>query len=343
MKLSICIVTYNHEPYITETLQSVLEQETNFEYEILVGEDESTDRTREIVQSFAEKYPDKIRLFLHKREDDPLPHHPGKWNFINNLKQARGEYIAILDGDDYWCDPLKLQKQVDFLDNHPESSICFTAAVSQFESEPQKESQIRKPLNLKEYYTIEDFLKLNPITTCTAVLRNYNWEELPGWFYTPFIWDWPLFVFCAQKGNIAYIDEVTSVYRIHASGMSSGRDEIGAYELALEGREAALPYLAPTHQAVLADAIYSIYRRIMRISWRDQDQERTRRYAKKCLELWKRADNKSNYNFLLFMYLSRYVPSVDKVLSPAIRFLKHLCDKEMMGQDQKEYSQLVIH
>src|SRR5690606_24113344 len=122
MKLSVCIQTYNHAPYIAQALDSVLMQETDFDFEILLGEDESTDGTREICQEYARQHPDKIRLFLNSRENviyiNGRP--TGRWNFMNNLRHVRGEYVALLDGDDYWTDPRKLQKQVDVLDASPE-------------------------------------------------------------------------------------------------------------------------------------------------------------------------------------------------------------------------------
>ena len=116
--VSICVVTYNHQNYIKQCLDGVLMQECNFEYEVLLGEDNSTDTTRKLCIEYAERFPDKIRLFLHDRSNviyiNGKP--TGRFNFIYNLKQAKGKYIALCEGDDYWTDPTKLQKQVDFLE-----------------------------------------------------------------------------------------------------------------------------------------------------------------------------------------------------------------------------------
>ena len=121
------MTTYNHEKFISQAIDSVLMQKADFDYELLIGEDDSEDQTRDIVKNFAGKYPDKIRLFLNDRKNviyiNGRP--TGRWNFINLLKHARGEYVALLDGDDYWTDPLKLQKQIAFLENHLDYFLCI--------------------------------------------------------------------------------------------------------------------------------------------------------------------------------------------------------------------------
>ena len=117
--VSICVQTYQHAPYIAECLEGLLKQKTTFPYEIILGEDESNDGTRDICKAYAKKYPEIIRLFLRRREDVIYinGNATGRYNFIQNLRTARGKYIALCEGDDYWTDPLKLQKQVIFLEN----------------------------------------------------------------------------------------------------------------------------------------------------------------------------------------------------------------------------------
>jgi len=116
--VSVCVQTYQHVNYIKDCLDGILMQKTTFPSEILLGEDASTDGTREVCIEYAEKYPKKIRLFLHHRKNNiKINGSPtGRFNFLYNLYSARGKYIAICEGDDYWTDPYKLQKQVDFLD-----------------------------------------------------------------------------------------------------------------------------------------------------------------------------------------------------------------------------------
>ncbi|MEZ4781129.1 MAG: glycosyltransferase [Flavobacteriaceae bacterium] len=115
--VSVVVGVYNHERFIKLCLNGILMQKTDFKYEIILGEDASTDGTREICKEYAKRFPDKIKLFLRSRKDVIYinGNATGRYNFIENLKACQGKYIALCDGDDYWTDPLKLQKQVDFL------------------------------------------------------------------------------------------------------------------------------------------------------------------------------------------------------------------------------------
>jgi glycosyltransferase involved in cell wall biosynthesis len=127
--VSICVQTYQQVDFIRECLDSILMQETNIAFEILLGEDDSADGTREICLEYAKKHPDKIRLFLHTRKNNiKIKGKPtGRFNFMYNLSNARGKYIAFCEGDDYWIDKFKLQKQVDFLSSNSDHSMVFSA------------------------------------------------------------------------------------------------------------------------------------------------------------------------------------------------------------------------
>jgi len=122
MKVSVVVITYNQEAYIAQTLDSVIEQRCSFDFEIVVGEDYSTDGTRRICQEYQLRHPDKIRLLLHEKNQGLVE------NYYQTLALCRGEYIAQCAGDDYWCDPLKLQKQVSFLDAHPKFALTMGGA-----------------------------------------------------------------------------------------------------------------------------------------------------------------------------------------------------------------------
>jgi glycosyltransferase involved in cell wall biosynthesis len=124
---SICVRTYNLERFVEEALDSLLMQETDFPYEIVVDDDCSTDGTADIVKAYREKFPHIINANLLKKNIGV------RMNFIKNMQRARGKYIAPCDGDDYWTDPLKLQKQVDFLEEHDEYVVCYTAMEPFFE------------------------------------------------------------------------------------------------------------------------------------------------------------------------------------------------------------------
>lgn len=119
--VSVGVFTYNQEQYIEHCLDSILSQNTTFEYEIIIGEDCGTDKTRSICIDYQKRFPEKIKLLLHDENHGMLT------NFSEVCKLMRGKYMADMDGDDYWVDELKLQKQVDYMEAHPEYGVCFTA------------------------------------------------------------------------------------------------------------------------------------------------------------------------------------------------------------------------
>lgn len=122
--VSVSMITYNHEPYIREAIEGVMMQKADFEFELVIGEDCSTDKTREICFEYQKKYPDKIRVLWWHKNSYQFPH-PAGGNSHRNLAHCRGEFIALCEGDDYWIDPLKLQKQVDVMRKYPNVGLCF--------------------------------------------------------------------------------------------------------------------------------------------------------------------------------------------------------------------------
>ena len=125
--VSVHMITYNHEPYIRQAIEGVMMQKTDFEFELVIGEDASQDKTREICFEYQKKYPDKIRV-LWWHENLRKVNHPGGGNSRRVYARCRGEFIALCEGDDYWIDPLKLQKQVDVMRKNPSVGFCFTGA-----------------------------------------------------------------------------------------------------------------------------------------------------------------------------------------------------------------------
>lgn len=215
MKVSILVMTYNHEKFISQALESVAMQETNFEYEILISEDCSTDRTRQIVLDFHAAHPENVRLLLSEQNI-----HSNEI-VVRGIRAARGEYIALLDGDDYWTSPHKLQKQVDFLDHHPECSLCFHNARI-FHEADGREGRNWTPPGQKEISTLADIWMGNFIATCSTMFRRGLIGDIPVWYNDFFpITDWPLHILNAEHGKIGYIDEVMGMYRYHPGGLYS--------------------------------------------------------------------------------------------------------------------------
>jgi glycosyltransferase involved in cell wall biosynthesis len=223
-KVSILITTYNQENLITQAIDSALMQVADFDYEIVVGEDASTDRTREIVVELAREHPEKIRVLLRdKGEANRERRLAGKMNFLQAMKSCRGEYIAVLDGDDYFTTPHKLQKQVDFLDAHPECMICFHN-VAAVHADGNKESENLCPADQEEITDIEQLLWGNFIPSCSIMYRREPVVEIPAWFLTAKMGDWPLNILKAQYGKIGYLNEVMAAYRVHTAGVWSLRN-----------------------------------------------------------------------------------------------------------------------
>jgi glycosyltransferase involved in cell wall biosynthesis len=239
--VSVCITTYNHKNYIAECLDSVLMQQTNFRFEIILGEDESLDGTRELCIEYANKHPDKIKLFLRSRKDviyingNPT----GRYNLTECLKSAKSKYIALCEGDDYWCDENKLQKQIDFLESNTDYAICYHRV-----SELKNEKLLPDEMNSAETemtYTLEDLARKNFIHTPSVIFRNGLIEKFPGWYNNSPAADYVLHMLNAKYGLIKYFPEPMAVYRRHGNSIWSAMPELRRIENWL----LVLSYLVP--------------------------------------------------------------------------------------------------
>lgn len=222
--VSVCVLTYQHAPYIRECLDSILMQKTDFPFEIVLGEDGSTDGTGEICKEYAEKYPGIIRLLLNSRENVVyIKGRPtGRWNLVNTLKNARGKYIALLEGDDYWTDPLKLQKQVNILETHDDIIACHHWHVYKYENGLKDKGTSKRGYCKKTITTARDiFANRVRIKFRTIMFRNIIDEGFfPDWFMTVAFGDVPLSFLLGKYGNFYFIDEPMAVYRITGKGVS---------------------------------------------------------------------------------------------------------------------------
>jgi glycosyltransferase involved in cell wall biosynthesis len=226
MRVSVVVTTFNHERYIAQALDSVLAQEIDGGVEVLVSEDCSTDGTRAILHEYESRHPDTIRLLLSPRNLN------SNEVLRRGLEAADGPFIALLDGDDYWTSPRKLDMQVRCLEERPELSMCFHNAQVVYEDPPdtphafhleQPDRALSAPTP-SPLSTLTDLLGGNFIQTCSVVLRRDRLpKRLPEWYDDLGLGDWPLYVFLAERGPIAYIDEVLAVYRVHREGHWSAK------------------------------------------------------------------------------------------------------------------------
>jgi len=245
MKVSVSITAHNREDFIREAIDSVLMQETKFDYEIVIGEDCSTDRTRDVVLSYQGKYPNKIRVLLHEKNLGLNK------NFVAVIQSCRGQYIALLDDDDYWTSPQKLQKQVDFLDAHPECSMCFHDSRHFHEDGTKEDAFIDLPRQ-REIFHLED-LRWGPfIPTSSTMYRHGIFGEFPRWFSEMNAHDWPLHILNAQCGSLGYIDETLSATRIHQGGDWNGRNTIEQYKYAIKDCEILTRHIPPLKKHIAA-------------------------------------------------------------------------------------------
>lgn len=224
--VSVTVATYQHVNYIRQCLEGILMQKTNFPYEIIVGEDGSVDGTQDICKEYAEKYPDRIRLFIRDRNLSQFVAENGKvtrFNGIWNRMSARGKYIAWCEGDDYWIDPLKLQKQVDFLESHPDYGLIYTQA---------KVLQGKKYVQIvgSEVKDFRDLLlggnRIPTLTTCFVreLQKEYIYQVVEKWHKAWKMGDYPLWLFLSHRTKIKYLEDVTSVYRMLPESASHSKN-----------------------------------------------------------------------------------------------------------------------
>jgi glycosyltransferase involved in cell wall biosynthesis len=211
-KVSVHMITYNHEEFIGQALESALGQVTDFPFEIVVGEDASSDRTREIVKQYAARHPERIRVLLRETNIGM------RQNYVDTMRACRGEYIAFLEGDDFWTSPLKLQKQYDVLDADPKYAICsHNVVVVAANIRTEKFTTASSP---HRDGTIEDVIRYRyPMPTCGIMIRNLL-RDFPEWFARIDNLDYATQLLVARHGMVRFLDEPMGVYRKHGGGVS---------------------------------------------------------------------------------------------------------------------------
>ena len=250
--ISVSVAAYQHENYIRKCLDGILMQQTDYPFEIIIGEDESKDKTRSICIEYANKFPDKIRLFLRDRKISHLFDDEG--NLIKRLNgvfgfgrmSARGKYMAVCEGDDYWTDPLKLQKQVDFLEKNKNYAFTFHAVEVKNEVPNLIYSY---PIPVKSTLNFNDILKKHYIPTCSLVFKRECFPNpTPFFFYNCLMGDVPFELLLASNGRVYFFKEKMGVYRKNVMSITQTPQQIS------KGRSAyvyvyyhVLTYLFPRH------------------------------------------------------------------------------------------------
>jgi len=211
--VTILCISYNQEKYIRQTLEGFLMQEVNFDYEIIVHDDASNDGTQAIIEVFANEHPEIFRLILEKENR----YSKTGVQFLNDMyKMARGKYIAVCEGDDYWSDSKKLQTQVDFLEKNKDYSIVFHPVRIFFENGEVEDSFFP---DFKTGFTVKRLLQGNFIQTNSVMYRARSKNEYAQLATDVMPVDWFMHLYHAQFGKIGFIDKVMSAYRRHEGGL----------------------------------------------------------------------------------------------------------------------------
>ncbi|WKN45147.1 glycosyltransferase family 2 protein [Tunicatimonas pelagia] len=224
-KVSVSIITYNHEKYIAQAIDSVLKQRVTFHYEIIIGDDCSSDGTRQILQAYQQKYPDVIQLVLHPHRYQGVP---GRLNNITNLYACRGQYVALLDGDDYWISEDKLQQQVDFLDKNHNYALAFHDAVITSDENAftdYNHSDEFDFLKAKESFTHSDVAERWFMQTSSIMYRNKLLGEFPNWFWNIYSADYVIQLLISQHGKVRYFHNLKSVRRKNQASFSATQNQ----------------------------------------------------------------------------------------------------------------------
>lgn len=251
--VSVMVITYNHSAFIAQALQSVLDQQIDFSLKINIIDDCSTDGTQEIIKEFKALYPEQIDLYLNKRN---IGFKVTQKNFYRGFKTLKGKYIAILEGDDYWSSPLKLKKQIDFLENNPDYVACAHNVLKVYESSDIASHIFLKPPD-KETHDIFDLIRLSSyFHTTTLTYRNVLKEKPPPQFENKLSCDIFITIAHAQYGKIRFFPETMSVYRCHAGGRFSGMSETEGWMFNIDGYRKYNVWLGFRYFKAFAEAIY---------------------------------------------------------------------------------------
>jgi glycosyltransferase involved in cell wall biosynthesis len=215
--ISVFLLTYNHAKFIKQAVNSVLAQVCDFPIEIVIGDDCSSDGTTAIVKEFEAANPNIIRVLASEKNQGAQP------NAIRILENCKGKYVATLEGDDYWLDPLKLQKQATFMEANPSFAICFTNTRVEFFDTDDTPYILNQDLK-KDVFCLDDLIGEKEIWfmgTATLFYKSEFALPLPPWFYKTKSGDIPMIMLAARNGDIKFLPDVTAAYRRHAAGASN--------------------------------------------------------------------------------------------------------------------------
>lgn len=218
--VSVCMCTYNHESYIVDAIESILMQQTDFAFELIIGEDCGNDNTREIVRQYAEKYPERIVPVFYSEN------HGSTKNLIHLIQTSQAEIIAICDGDDYWIDPFKMKKEFDIFNNNPEYGMLCSKSSRYVQLENQFEGFIGD-VSSESYEEV--FKGFNDVSAPSLVFRKHLLldciKDCEPLILANLFFDTPIVLWFSYYKKVKFFDEVRSVYRVLPNSASHLVDE----------------------------------------------------------------------------------------------------------------------
>ena len=235
LMVTIRCITYNHEPYIRQCLEGFIMQKTNFRFEAIVHDDASTDETANIIREYAEKYPD-IRKPIFETENQ-YSKLDGSIQRIMS-EHIHGKYVAMCEGDDYWIDPLKLQKQVDFLESNPKYSMCAHNAFVFYQQ--KNDVCLFNKTSYSGELSVHDAIHAWKIPTASILVLSEIAKEYPSWLAVIYSGDYSLILRTLLKGKIYLNSDIMSVYRVSYVGYSASALYKGKNIFMLEQRQILL-------------------------------------------------------------------------------------------------------
>ena len=260
-QLMIKVLTYNHVNYIEQCLDSILMQQTTFDFYILLGEDESNDGTREICIEYAKKYPTKIRLLLHDRKNNIAVNGKptGLFNSIYSKYVVDTKYEAFCEGDDYWTDSQALQQQYDYLENHPETVLAYYYADRFFETEQRFEKYSSKIADRYKVHA-KELRELFIIPHFTSMYRSGLIEIFTPDLLNIIAWDKIVLAKLLKHGNFKYLSSIQpAIYRIHNASTFSSLSSTTQLGYALQIREYILNFLQKEHKKLMHQNMAYMY------------------------------------------------------------------------------------
>lgn len=253
------MITYMHEQFIAQAIEGVLMQETDFEYELIIADDASPDRTEEVVQKYICSHPNGncIKYTKQKNNSGMMP------NFVWALQECKGKYIALCEGDDYWTDPLKLQKQVGFLEANPDYVLSFHNVNCLSEDETLKRSKLMDQRHSNSL-TLSDFASGSvSIHTLSVLFKNLLSKELFDFINKFPMGDYPLLMNLASRGKMNYIPDEMAVYRVHEGGLWSKQHPTSRMLNTILALKKMKPYYDPHIQRLFERQMVDLYKQAL--------------------------------------------------------------------------------